>query len=64
MEHADPLFTPEEAAKYIRGKVATLQWWRAVGRGPTYIKSGRLVLYRKSALDKHLAAGVREPEVA
>jgi len=64
MTNDDPLLRPEEAADYLRAKPATLQWWRVIGRGPVYIKSGRSVLYRKSALDKHLAAGIREPEAA
>jgi hypothetical protein len=62
MKPDDPLYEPVAAATYLCVKAITLQWWRTMGRGPVYLKVGRRVLYRKSALDGFLAAGVREPD--
>jgi len=54
-QSADPLLTPPEAAAYIGVTENTLSVWRCVGRyAIPYIKSGRLVKYRKSALDAFL----------
>lgn len=51
----DPLLTPIEAAEYIGVSKDTLSVWRSVGRYQIpFIKSGRLVKYRKSALDAFL----------
>ncbi len=51
----DPLLTPPEAADYIGVAKNTLSIWRCVGRYDIpYIKSGRLVKYRKSELDAFL----------
>ncbi len=48
----DRLFTVQEAARYLRYSVHSLQRWRRVGDGPAYIKPhGRKVLYRKSDLN-------------
>ena len=61
--HNDELFQPEQAGAYLGGvPTTTLQWWRTVGRGPAYVKIGRRVLYRKSALDAELTKGARNPE--
>jgi len=55
LQASDPLYDPAEAAEYIRVKESTLSVWRCVGRyGIEYIKVGRLVKYRKSALDAFL----------
>ena len=51
----DPLLTPLEAATYIGVAENTLSVWRCVGRYDIqFIKVGRLVKYRKSALDTFL----------
>lgn len=51
----DPLLAPPEAAAYIGVTENTLNVWRCVGRyAIPYIKCGRLVKYRKSALDAFL----------
>lgn len=65
----DPLLTPESAGRYLGGDekpipLTTLAWWRHVGKGPRYLKSGRAVRYRRSWLDTYLAAGERDPEAA
>jgi excisionase family DNA binding protein len=38
---------------------STLQSWRYAGRGPRYIKLGRLVRYRNADVDTYLAANSR-----
>lgn len=54
-QSADPLFTPKEAAEYLGVSNDTLSVWRCVGRYDIpFIKVGRLVKYRKSALDAFL----------
>lgn len=54
-QSTDPLFTPPEAAAYIGVSKDTLSVWRSVGRyNIQFVKVGRLVKYRKSALDAFL----------
>jgi excisionase family DNA binding protein len=54
-QQCDPLFKPAEAAEYIGVAETTLSVWRCVGRyNIPFIKVGRLVRYRKSALDMFL----------
>ena len=51
----DPLLTPPEAAAYLGVTENTLSVWRCVGRYDIqFVKVGRLVKYRKSALDAFL----------
>lgn len=38
---------------------STLQSWRYAGRGPRFIKLGRLVRYRSSDVDAYLQANTR-----
>lgn len=53
--HSDPLLSPESAAEYIGVQPSTMAIWRSTGRyAIQYIKTGRLVKYRKSALDAFL----------
>lgn len=53
--HSDPLFTPSEAADYLNVSERTLSVWRCTGRyGISFLKVGRKVRYRKSALDAFL----------
>lgn len=53
----DPLRTEVESANFLGVKPTTLQIWRCTKRYPLpYIKVGRLVRYRQSALDAFLSA--------
>jgi hypothetical protein len=53
----DPLRTEVEAAEALGVKPTTLQIWRCTKRYPlAYIKVGRLVRYRQSALDAFLTS--------
>jgi len=52
----DPLRNETEAAAKLGVKCGTLQVWRSTNRYPLpYVKVGRLVRYRDSALDKFIA---------
>lgn len=54
-QQADPLFTPAEAADYLDVSARTLAVWRCTGRyNIQFLKVGRKVRYRKSALDAFL----------
>ena len=56
-QSTDPLLTPPEAAAYIGVTENTLSVWRCVGRyNIPFIKVGRLVKYRKSALESFLVS--------
>lgn len=57
----DTLFETPAAARYIGSSVPTLVRWRQIGEGPAFIKSGRAVKYRKSALDRYLDDCTRRP---
>ncbi len=47
--------TTEEAAKYLRLKTQTLEAWRLSGRGPTFLKLGRRVIYQREALERFMS---------
>ncbi|WP_425449932.1 helix-turn-helix transcriptional regulator [Virgifigura deserti] len=60
----DPLYDEDAAGRYLGGEdrpvsARSMQRWRLEGIGPAYVKIGRLVRYRRSALDTFLAAGER-----
>lgn len=51
----DPLLSEQQAAEVLGVKPTTLQVWRSTGRyGLAYVKVGRLVKYRRSALEGFL----------
>jgi predicted DNA-binding transcriptional regulator AlpA len=53
----DPLLTERQAAEILGVKPASLQVWRTTKRYPlSYVKVGRLVRYRLSALHAFLTA--------
>lgn len=59
------LLTEEEATDYLGGiPTGTLRQWRYLNRGPTYVKVGRHVRYRRSDLDAYIEAGRVEPQGA
>lgn len=52
---AHTLFTPKEAARYMRLSPGTLAVWRCTKRYPlNFVKVGRAVRYAKSDLDAFL----------
>ncbi|MBA3459504.1 MAG: helix-turn-helix domain-containing protein [Deltaproteobacteria bacterium] len=49
-----------ELASHLGVSRSTLQSWRYSGRGPRFIKIGRLVRYRNADVESFLAACVQE----
>jgi excisionase family DNA binding protein len=49
------LLTTEEVAAYLHIAPQTLRQWRWLGQGPSGIKVGRRVLYRRSAVEAWIA---------
>ena len=50
LELPDPLYRTPEAAHLLKSNPRTLERWRTIGDGPTFIKLGRRVAYRLSDL--------------
>lgn len=50
------LLAPERAAAYLGVSPQTLNNWRCTGRGPKFVRVGRLIRYRLEALDKWIEA--------
>lgn len=62
-QRADPLLDEKAAAEILGVKPASLQVWRSTRRYPLeYIKVGRLVRYRLSAIEAFLQARVVQGE--
>lgn len=56
----DPLLKPAQAAAMLAVEVGTLEVWRSTKRYPIpYVKVGRSVRYRLSAINAFLAASER-----
>ena len=53
------LLSMDELAALIGANRNTLAQWRFRGTGPRYIKRGRIILYRRSAVEEWLTAGER-----
>lgn len=60
--------TPAETAAYLGGSspksTSTLAQWRSSGVGPSYIKVGGSIRYRRSDLDAWLQSQTRTPHRA
>lgn len=50
------LLTTREAAEMLNVKETTLEQWRWNGRGPRFVKLGRLVRYRQTDLEAFMQA--------
>ncbi|MGH9224896.1 MAG: helix-turn-helix domain-containing protein [Acidimicrobiales bacterium] len=46
----DCLLTPDGVSAYLGVPVGTLANWRYMGRGPAYLRVGRHIRYRQSAI--------------
>jgi len=64
MPNDDPLLTPAEAGAVLRKPVATLTDWRYRRYGPDYVRMGRSIYYRLSALDRWVATHTVSPGLA
>ena len=58
------LLDANEAAQLLRQRKQTLAGWRCDGHGPEYIKVGRAVFYRRSAISSWLAGRIVKPGAA
>lgn len=56
------LMTPSDAGAYLGLAENTLKRWRCQRVGPAYVKSGRLVYYRKDDLDAFLERNRIDPQ--
>ena len=54
MRFEDPMMTRPEAARLLGCSTSALRRWAALGRGPTFVRLGRLVRYRKSSLESFI----------
>lgn len=54
--------TPAEVAELLQVKPEALKRMRAAGRGPAYVKDGRLIRYRPAAVNDWLRACERGGE--
>ena len=54
---AQTLLTEAEVSKQLRVSLAALRKWRAINRGPQFLKIGSLVRYRQGDVDQWLASG-------
>lgn len=56
------LLNEKEASSLLRLPVSTLQFFRRNHRGPVYLKLGRRVYYRSSALEAWMQESARAPD--
>jgi hypothetical protein len=56
----EDLLDTDQAAEKLRIKRQTLETWRMTGDGPVYLKLGRRVFYRLSALEAWIAKNARQ----
>lgn len=52
--HDDQLLTMDEAAEIVRVPVATLRYWRYLGKGPRGFRVGRSVRFWRSEVTRWL----------
>jgi predicted site-specific integrase-resolvase len=59
LSNVSRLFTERQAAQILGVSVKTLQTWRWAGRGPAFVKIGRLVRYDENDLIEVVQTGRR-----
>ena len=57
----DQFLSEHEVAARLGLAPCTLRAWRHLGKGPTYLKLGKTIRYRASAMEAYLAACERSP---
>ncbi len=55
------LLNEEQAAERLGVKVKTMQQWRHFGRGPKYVKVGRLVKYQPADIEAYIKSRTVNP---
>jgi hypothetical protein len=62
---SDALLTEVQAADVLNLSIRTLQAWRAKGAGPSFVRAGRAIRYRRRDLvawmDANTVASTRPP---
>ena len=58
MHGFDDYLTKEQAAEVLNVKTSLLDVWRWNGKGPTYIRFGKVVRYSRAALQQFITANV------
>lgn len=54
-QQVSDLLTPKQLVEWLQlGSERTVEKWRSTGAGPTYLKVGRLVRYRKADVEAWL----------
>lgn len=53
--------TPVEAGEYLRSTPSTLSKLRLNGKGPSFVRIGKAVRYRKQDLDEWMSASSNAP---
>lgn len=48
------LLTEEKACKMLGIKKGTMKKWRSAGKGPTFIKLGRVIRYERNKLTDYI----------
>lgn len=61
--NTDSLMDQDQAAKFLNMKPSTLTTWRALRKGPRFLKIGRSVRYRREDLVEFAEGGIVEPLV-
>jgi predicted DNA-binding transcriptional regulator AlpA len=54
------ILTEQETAPLLRLKIKTLQLWRALNKGPRYVRIGRLVFYPRAEIERFLTNSLVE----
>ncbi len=52
----------KQAAVFLGLRPGTLAVWRMEGRGPSYVKLGKRVVYRRAALERFQLAHTIDPQ--
>lgn len=60
----DYLLSERDVAAVLAVKPSAVESWRRKGTGPEWIRVGRLVRYRRSAVERYLAENTVSPEAA
>ena len=60
----DALLTPPEVSGLLRKPIGTLTDWRYRGCGPEYVRMGRSIYYRRSAIERWIEAHTIRPGAA
>jgi predicted site-specific integrase-resolvase len=63
MHGLDDLLTTEQASEVLNVRSVTLANWRWNGRGPAYIRVGKVVRYSRKAISEYINAHTHIPVV-